>query len=536
MSIVRFASALWIACAALCLSVGVAEAADAGRKPNVVLFLVDDMGWRDCGAYGSTYYETPNIDALAKKGMLFTDAYSANPLCSPTRASILTGKYPARHGITSAVGHTPPKERGYPETTPANRQTIQPESRTFLDPKEYTVAEALHDAGYATGHFGKWHLGLTEPHWPDKQGYDVAWHGKPDPGPPAPNGYFSPYSFKAGTIKPAEKDGTYIVDHMTDEACRFIETSRARPFLLSMWQFGVHGPWGHKEEYTKGFVGKPDPSGLQANPVMASMLKSIDVSLGRVVAKLDELGLTDDTIILFTSDNGGNVHSNVEGDTKRGDVKPGSAQWQMLESYRRYAGYLPPTNNAPLRNGKGTLYEGGIRIPLIVSWPNKVQAGTRSSEAVCSIDFYPTLLDLLGVDKKPDVAFDGVSFARVLRDSAATLGREAVFNFFPHGGPGKPPGVTVRKGNLKLIRWFETGPGYPSKHELYDLANDLGETTNLADSRSDTVAELDALIDGFLKDTGALIPKPNPAYRANARAADAAGDVEARPRRKRPAR
>lgn len=525
------------ACAALSVSALGAKAAEAPRHPNVILFLVDDMGWRDCGAYGSTYYETPNIDALAKRGMLFTDAYSANPLCSPTRAAILTGKYPARHGITSAVGHLPPTTGGYPESAPANRQTIQPESRTFLDPAEYTLAEALHDAGYTTGHFGKWHLGLTEPHWPDKQGYDVAWHGKPDPGPPAPNGYFSPYSFKAGTIKPAAKDGTYIVDHMTDEACRFIDANRDKPFLLSMWQFGVHGPWGHREEYTKSFVGKTDPNGLQANPVMASMLKSIDESLGRVVAKLDELSLTDDTILLFTSDNGGNVHSNTEDDTKRTQVKEGSPQWRMLESYRQYAGYLPPTNNAPLRAGKGTLYEGGVRIPLVVVWPDKVPAGSRSSEPVCSIDFYPTLLDLLGLEKKPDVKFDGVSIASILRDPARRLGREALFNYFPHGGPGKPPGVTVRKGNLKLIRWFETGPGYPSKHELYDLASDLGEAKNLADSRPDDVAALDALIDRFLKDTGALAPKPNPAYRPGARAADEpATDSTARPRRNRPAR
>lgn len=493
-----------------------AQAAEA-RQPNVIVFLVDDMGWMDCGAYGSRYYETPNIDRLAQRGMLFTDAYSANPLCSPTRASILTGKYPARHGITSAVGHLPPEPKDAPRyaEAPANRALLTPESLRFLDPDEYTLAEALHDAGYRTGHFGKWHLGLTEEYWPDKQGYDVAWHGKPDPGPPPPNGYFSPYSFKAGTIKPAAP-GTYIVDHLTDEVLKFIEANRARPFLASVWQFGVHGPWGHKEEYTRQFVGKQDPRGEQGNPVMASMLKSIDESLGRIVAKLDELGLTEQTIILFTSDNGGNVHSNTEEDAKRTNVKPGHPQWASLESYRRYAGFQPPTNNAPLRAGKGTLYEGGVRIPLIVVWPGHVPAGTKSAEVVGSIDFYPTLLELLDIPRKNGVKFDGVSIASVLRDPAAKLSREALFNFFPHGGPAKPPGVTVRQGDWKLIRWFETGPKNPSPHELYHLRDDLGETRNLAAEHPEKVRQLDRLIDQFLQDTGALIPKPNPAYRAKA--------------------
>lgn len=258
-------------------------------RPNVVLFLVDDMGWRDCGAYGSRYYETPQIDRLAREGIKFTDAYAANPLCSPTRASILTGKYPARLGLTSAVGHLPPLPEGaprYPENTPPGRPITTPESRRYLPPAEYTLAEALRDAGYRTGHFGKWHLGLTEPHWPERQGYDVAWHGKPDPGPPGPNGYFSPYSFKAGTITPGP-EGEYIVDRLTDEAIRFIEESheQSRPFFAAVWQYGVHGPWDHKEEYTKQFADKQDPQGRQGNPVMASMLKSVDESLGRIVAK-----------------------------------------------------------------------------------------------------------------------------------------------------------------------------------------------------------------------------------------------------------
>ncbi len=493
----------------------------AQNKPNVVLFLVDDMGWMDCGAYGSRYYETPHMDRLARRGMRFTDAYAANPLCSPTRASILTGKYPARLGITSAVGHRPPLPTESPRfanKAAPGRSIILPESLRYLDPDEYTLAEALRDAGYRTGHFGKWHLGLTQDYWPERQGFDVAWHGKPDPGPPSPNGYFSPYSFKAGTITPGPK-GEYIVDRLTDEVIRFIQASGTRPFFASVWQFGIHGPWDHKQEYTKQFVGKRDPRGRQGNAVMASMLKSVDESLGRIVAKLDELGLTDNTIIVFASDNGGNVHSNIEADRTKANVKPGHPLWRSLESYRRYASYLPPTNNHPLRAGKGTLYEGGVRVPLIVAWQGKIRAQTRSSEVVCSIDFYPTLLDLLDLSAADGVTFDGISFAPVLRDPTAKLNREALFNYFPHGGPSKPAGVTVRQGDWKLIRWFETGPNYPSSHELYNLKRDIGETKNLAAKHSEKTQQLDALIDGFLKKTGALVPKSNPAYKPSAAAA-----------------
>ncbi|MFZ5831233.1 MAG: sulfatase [Planctomycetota bacterium] len=502
-----------------------ATKSDSPARPNIVLFLVDDMGWIDCGAYGSQYYETPNIDRLATRGMRFTDAYSANPLCSPTRASILSGKYPARLGLTTAAGHQPPIPADaprYPENAGPTKQTIQPQSLRFLDPKEYTLAEALHDAGYRTGHFGKWHLGLTEEFWPDRQGFDVAWHGKPDPGPPGPNGYFSPYSFKAGTIQPG-KPGQYIVDHLTDEAVKFIEENRSRPFYLQVWQFGVHGPWGHKEEYTRQFVDKKDPRGKQDNAVMASMLRSIDESLGRIVAKLDELGLTDNTIILFSSDNGGNVHSNTEED-RRGqlELNPKNPQHHSLLSYRKYAGFKPPTNNDPLRAGKGTLYEGGVRVPLVVVWPGRIEPGKESSQVVMSIDFYPTLLDLAGITRPARQEFDGMSIAPVLRNPDATLDRDTVFNYYPHGGPGKPPGVTVRRGDWKLIRWYETSEEYPSKHELYNLREDLGESKNLATENPDKVRELDGLIDGFLARTKALVPKPNPAYKPGAGKAVAA--------------
>jgi hypothetical protein len=243
------------------------------------------------------------------------------------------------------------------------------------------------------------------------------------------------------------------------------------------------------------------------------MLRSIDESLGRIIDTIAVLGLNDETIILFASDNGGNVHSNTESDRRKANVKEGHPQWRSLSRYREYAGFLPPTNNAPLRAGKGTLYEGGVRIPVIAVWPGRIDAGARSSEPVSTIDFYPTLADLTGIRLQQEQPFDGVSLALLLTGHADSLPRDALFNYFPHGGPSKPPGVTVRRGNWKLIRWFETGPDYPALHELYDLQADVGETTNLAHEYPDVVATLDTRIDAFLDETGALTPQPNPAFR-----------------------
>ena len=482
------------------------------RKPNVILFLVDDMGWMDCGAYGSRYYQTPNMDRFATRAMRFTDAY-AQPLCSPTRASLLTGKYSARHGITSATGHLPPQPAGHafrPDTAPPQRPLLMPESKNYLAPSEYTLAEALHDAGYRTGHFGKWHLGLTEPHWPERQGFDVAFHCHPDPGPPG--NYFSPYGVKpSGEPRGQQRVGTitdgptgeYVVDRLTDEAIRFMEANRDRPFFLNLWQYGVHGPWGHKEEYTRQFTGVKDPTGRQGNPIMASMLRSVDESLGRIMAALERLKLSDDTIVIFNSDNGGNVHSNVPETAKT--AKAEKKKTPQLTDWRKWAGDLPPTNNAPLRDGKGTLYEGGTRVPLMWSWAGHIKPGTTNATVVGHIDVYPTLLELLGIPRPAQQVMDGVSYARVLT-AAGELKRTAFFNYFPHQRNGG--GVWVRAGDWKLIRWFE--PQTP--RELYHLGSDLGESKNLATTEPARVKELDTLIDGFLRDTGALAPIPNPAY------------------------
>jgi arylsulfatase A-like enzyme len=492
-------------------------------RPNIVLFLVDDMGWMDCGAYGSQYYETPNIDQFAKRSIRFTAAY-AQPLCSPTRASLLTGKYSSRHGITSATGHQPPQPAGHkflPQTGPPTQAILTPESKNYLEPAEYTLAEALHDAGYRTAHIGKWHLGLTQPYWPERQGFDVAFHCHPDPGPPG--GYFSPYGVKTegeprgqsrvGTISDGPA-GEYIVDRLADEAIKFIEANRDRPFFLNLWNYGVHGPWGHKEAYTRAFAAKKDPRGEQGNPIMASMLRSVDECFGRVLEALDRNGLAENTIVIFNSDNGGNVHSNTAEDASR--KKKGKAP--QLADWRKWAGDQPPTNNAPLRGGKASLYEGGNRVPLMWRWPGRIPAGGTDGTVVGHIDLYPTLLDLVGIPLPDEQKIDGVSYASVLKQTG-TLSRQAFFNYFPHGqSPGRAGGVWVRAGDWKLIRWFGIPTGDPNRHELYDLKSDLSEKNNLAAKDPARVAELDRLIDGFLADTGATYPRPNPAHVASAEA------------------
>ncbi len=487
----------------------------AESKTNVVIFLVDDMGWMDSGAYGSKYYETPNIDRFSRQSMRFTDAYAV-PLCSPTRASILTGQYSARHRITSASGHqpaAPPGTSPYPEQAPPSRRLLYADSKNYLDPKLVTLAEVLRDAGYRTGHFGKWHLGLMPEHWPDRQGFETIFHCAPDPGPP---NYFSPYGVhldgrpsgqhKVGNINDGPA-GEHIADRLTDEALKFIEAHRDEPFYLNLWHYSVHGPWQHKEEYTAEFAKKTDPRGEQRNPVMASMLRCVDESLGRILGRLDDLELADNTLFIFFSDNGGNCHSWRADDPKLQNVTARHPLYEVIQSYRRWAGDEPPTNNAPLREGKGRIYEGGQRVPLMVRWPGTIEPGSTSDSVVGAIDLYPTILDALGLDMPTGHIVDGVSFLPVLKQTGS-LDRNAYFTWFPH----LIPAVSVRQGDWKLIRRFEPHPNYPEVRELYNLKDDLGETTNLAEKMPDKVTELDALIDAFIDETGALAPKPNPAF------------------------
>ncbi len=504
-----------LACGLLVGTPATAHSAEA--RPNIVLFLVDDMGWMDSTVYGSRYYETPQMQRLAAQSMRFTDAYAV-PLCSPTRASILTGQYSSRHRVTSASGHQPPAEPGsapYPAQAARQSQFIYAKSQNYLAPELVTFAEVLRDAGYRTGHFGKWHLGLLPQYWPQQQGFETTWHCAPDPGPPS---YFSPYGVspdgrptgqhRVGNITDGP-EGEYITDRLTDEAIKFLETHREEPFLLNLWHYGVHGPWGHKESYTAAFAQKSDPRGQQRNPIMASMLKSVDDSLGRILDKLDQLGLADQTLFIFYSDNGGNTHSNTPTDVKMQRIGPDHPRYGFVQDWQKWAGTAAPTNNAPLREGKGRIYEGGQRVPLMVRWPGKIAAGAVDHTVVGAIDLYPTILAAAGLAPPQNQIVDGRSILSVLRGTGR-LERDAYFTWFPH----LIPAVSVRQGDWKLIRRFEPHPSYPATRELYNLRDDLSESKNLAEQMPQRVATLDALIDQFMQDTGASAPQPNPAYQA----------------------
>lgn len=453
------------------------------KRPNLIFFLADDMGWVDSTLYGSVYYETPNVDQLATRGMRFTNAYAANPLCSPTRASILTGQYPGRVRITTPACHLQREvlDPIVPErAAPAHRAVI-PQTRTRLPLDYYTLAETLHDAGYTTAHLGKWHLGWP-PYHPENQGFDFNFPGGSYPGPPGT--YFRP--FKADILMDSPL-GTHIEDRMAEEAVRFLRENRQGPFFLNYWMFSVHAPFEAKQELIEKYRAKLDPNNTQRCPTMGGMLQTMDECVGRVVAALDELQLTNDTIMIFTSDNGGNMYNEVEGET--------------------------PTNNHPLRGGKATIYEGGIRVPLIVIWPGHIRPGSESDQIVTSVDYYPTLLEMLDLEARPDQTLDGVSILPVLLGEGE-LEREAVFFHFPHPGvpPARFPSTAVRRGPWKLIRAYCDSPDQSDRFELYNLDEDLGETNNLADAMPDKVRQLNALISRHLEDTDALVPIPNPNY------------------------
>jgi len=458
---------------------------DIHQKPNILFILADDMGYMDSSLYGSQYYRTPNIDRLAARGMMFTDAYAASPLCSPTRASIMTGKYPNRLGITTPACHLPPLPKSQalmPKTSPSEQKMLTPESMRHLPLEEYTIGEAFRDAGYKTGFIGKWHLGLNPEYWPREQGFEFDL-GSPHSGPPS---YFSPYHIETLPDGPQDE---YITDRLTDETLAYLEKHQNEPFMLCLWHFAVHAPFQAKTELTQGYRDKTDPRGVQDCAVMASMLQSLDESIGRIMAKLEELKLADNTIIVFVSDNGGNMYDEVEGG--------------------------PPTNNAPLRGGKGNGYEGGCRVPCIVVWPRVVKSGSKCKEVISTIDFYPTLLAMTGIAQNPKQVFDGVSIVPLLK-GRTTLNREAIFCHFPHYVPATQnlPCTWARKGDWKLIRLYGEGLGRSNAYELYNLKEDIGEKNNLADKYPKKVRELDTLIDRFLADTGSLVPLPNPAYKA----------------------
>jgi arylsulfatase A-like enzyme len=488
------------------LLAGSALAAPA-RQPNLIFILADDLGWSDTTFHRpNAFYETPNIERLARRGMRFTQAYAANPLCSPTRSSILSGLYPARTGITAPVCHLPQvilKKGTVPKAAPTAKVLVA-SSVTRFDTSYYTLAKAFKAGGYATGHFGKWHLG-PEPFSPLQHGFEVDFPHWPGPGPAG--SYVAPWKFPAA-LNVASQPGEHIEDRMATEAIKFMRAHQDEPFYLNYWAFSVHAPYDAKKDLVEKYrakAAKLPPGSGQRNPVYGAMVQSLDENVGRLLDTLDELKLTEHTIIVFFSDNGG-VH------WLAGTTEAASAY--------DIAG-IPITSNAPLRGGKATTYEGGTREPCIIVWPGLTQPAAASEAIIQSIDFFPTFADLLKLKVPATLTFDGKSFAPALR--GAPHDRGPTFCHFPHTTPasGGLASTWVRVGDWKLIRFYCLNDDLTDRLELYNLKDDLGETRNLAARQPAKVAELNALITGFLQDTEAVVPPRNPGYNPNAQDATA---------------
>ncbi|MGE0103126.1 MAG: sulfatase [Blastocatellales bacterium] len=446
------------------------------RPPNIVIVLIDDYGWADTGSYGSTYHRTPNLDALAARGMRFTDAYAAAPVCSPTRAALMTGKHPARLHLTDWL----PGRRDLPA-----QKLARPNIRQELPLGETTLAEAMKSAGYATAHIGKWHLGGVG-FGPENQGFDLNIAGDHTG---TPLSYFAPYQ-NNGRVMPGLEtapQGEYLPDRLTAEAERFIERNREKPFFLYFSHYSVHIPMKAKAELIAKYRSLPRPERGQNNPVYAAMIESVDESVGRLTRKLEELGIADNTMFIFTSDNGG--LATPEGpDT-------------------------PATDNSPLRAGKGYLYEGGIRVPLIVAWPRRIKAGGVNRTPVYSMDLFVTAVEAAG--SRNTTGTDGMSLLPLLTGRRG-FRREALYWHYPHysnqsinGGNLDQPGAAIRQGDYKLIEFYQD-----NRVELYDLRKDIGERNDLARGNPRLAERMRGKLAAWRKAVGAQMMTPNPAYQA----------------------
>ena len=485
-------------------------------KPlNVVFFLVDDLGWADIGCYGSSFYETPAIDQLAKEGMLFDNAYATCHVCSPSRASILTGKYPARTNLTEWLGGRPEREF---------EKLHHGEKLTSLPDQEQTLAETLHSHGYATANYGKAHLSKD----PTTYGFDEAITGWV-------RSYFHPFSPTYAKTLPSE-EGDYYTDKLTDAAIDFIERNKDKPFFVHLEHFSVHDPIQGRKDLVKKYEEKlanmsptvgpdyilePNPDGpaisaekmksleetdelalhqkervwwvkqKQDNVEFAGMIEATDESLARIRAKLQELGLEENTIIIFTGDNGGMSASN---------------QYRGINHPRETLNSRFASSNLPLRGAKGWNYEGGIRVPLIVHWPGNIQPSSKSHALVTGTDYYPTLLEMLGFPPLPDQHVDGRSFVPALK--AEVYNRGPIYWHFPHysnHGYQSPNGA-IRAGRYKLIEYYENGTV-----QLFDLESDIGEKHDLAKSQPEIAERLKKQFHDWRAEVDAKMPYPKTA-------------------------
>jgi len=449
---------------------GVCADAHAADRPNVVFIMADDLGWTDLGCFGSGFYETPNIDRLAAAGLRLTSHHHCQN-CTPTRAALMTGQYAPRTGVYT-VG-------GIDRFDWSRRPLVPVDNVAKLPLDREIVAAALKRAGYATGIFGKWHLGEQGDFHPGRRGFDEAVttqgrHVGFETNPPVPHA--------------ADE---YLADFLTDRAVDFIHRHAAEPFFLYLPHFGVHAPFEAKPELVKRFEGRR-PAGGHRDSTYAAMIASVDESVGRVVRALEEHGVGGRTVVIFTSDNGGVGGYAREGLTnRRGDI----------------------TDNAPLRSGKGSLYEGGTRVPFIVTWPGVVPAGTSCAEPTIHVDLYPTLLEITGA-AAPQHVLDGESLLTLFRNPEEHLAREAIYQHFPgYLGAGKDtwrttPVSVIQAGRWKLLEFLEDG-----RLELYDLEADIGESRNLAAEQPDRAGELHARLVAWRREVGAKMPRRNDASR-----------------------
>lgn len=437
-----------------------------GKPLNVVLIMCDDMGWKDLACQGNDKLQTPNIDALAKEGVRFTNAYSASPVCSPSRAAIITGLAPARLNITQHGADSP---MFWPED-----RTIQPPVIEHILPHErVTLAERLKEVGYATGFFGKWHLSGTHviesdpstggpDFYPDKQGFDINIGGCGLGGPPT---YWDPY--RIPTITPRKK-GEYLTDRLADETIHWMRDNKDKPLFVCLWTYNPHFPFEAPADLIPKYEGKEGPGLI--NPIYGAQLEATDRAVGRVIDEIGKLGIADNTLLIFNSDNGG---------------------WDGA------------TDNSPLRKGKGYLYEGGIRVPLIIRWPGVTKAATTESTPVISMDLSATILDATGVSLKKGESLDGVSVRPILEGKKVS--RRPLYFHYPHWAFHKEnrPGSAIREGKYKLILHYDD-----DSIELYNLEADLSEKKDLARDLPEIAAKLRKNLEAWLIETNAHLPTP----------------------------
>jgi uncharacterized sulfatase len=451
---------------------------DTTKPPNIVFILADDLGWADLPMYGNKFNEAPNLTTMANDGMLFTNAYAANPVCSPTRASIQTGQYPARIGINDFLpGHWRPYE-----------QLSVPKNSTQFLPEDYmTIGEALQQTGYKTGYFGKWHLGFNNPHFPGNQGYDesVVYLG---------GGFFN-YAEK---MHPPQDfpQGKVLSEALTDLSVNFIEKNKENPFFLFLAHYDVHVQLDADTMLIQKYLNKPKSPGYASNTVYAAMIEHLDNSVGRILAKLASEGLDDNTLIVFFSDNGGLI--------SRFDQIP-LIDKRSQHYYQDDSLLYITTSNDPLKAEKGTVLEGGIRVPMIVRWPEIVKAGTQSDELVSSIDFFPTLIAAAG-GKQPEAQLvDGIDLTPLL-SSEDPLAERSLFWHYPVYHHAEPAGA-IRQGEWKLIHFMTD-----DHLELYNLKQDIGESNNLVHQETELAKELYTTLQNWRNQVNAAMPEANAAF------------------------